>query len=111
MAVLEIPTRIDISVYSFTIELDGVVYSLVFNYNLRSSHWYFSIYDIDGNPLREGIKLVANWALLLQWVQQGRPDGEMIVANPSNDDDPNRDTFGSQAVLCYDEGGHIGPVV
>jgi hypothetical protein len=108
MAILEIPTRTDLSVYDFTIELDEVVFRISMVYNVRSAHWHFSVSDLDGEPLREGIKLVSNWPLTLTWVQQGRPDGSMVAANPENDDDPNRDTLGTQSVLVYDEGGALG---
>lgn len=103
MAVLEIPTRTDISSYNFTIELDEVVFRIVMVYNTRAAQWFFSIRDIDGNSLREGLKMVANWPLLLTWVQQGRPDGAMYAINPENDDDPDRDTLGTSAVFTYDE--------
>jgi len=105
MAILEIPTRTDIQVYRFTIELDEVVYRLSMWYNDRSDHWFFSVLDIDGNPLREGIKMVANWPLTQTWIQQSRPDGELVCANPQTDDDPDDDTLGVSAVFVYDEGG------
>ena len=108
MAILEIPTTIDSSDYDFTVELDSVVYTISMWYNTRHARWYFSISDIDGNPLRQGLTMVCNWALLLTWIQQSRPDGELVCANPENDDDPDRDTLGTSAVLCYDEGGAFG---
>jgi hypothetical protein len=108
MAILKIPTRRDISVYDFTIELDSVVFTISMFYNTRAGRWFFSMADIDGNPLRQGLKLVANWNLLTQWTQQGRPEGAMICANPETDDDPNRDTLEVDAFLCYDEGGAFG---
>jgi hypothetical protein len=107
MAVLEIPTRTDLSVYDFTIELDEVVYTISMFYNTRSARWYFSLLDLDGNPLREGLKLVSNWALTIPWTQQGRPDGELYATNAENDDDADRDTLGTQPVFIYDEGNAI----
>jgi len=107
MALLAIPTRTDLSVYDFTIELDAVVYTISMVYNTRAGRWFFSMLDLDGNPLREGIKMVSNWELTLTWVQQGRPDGGMYVINPENDDDADRDTLGTSAVFCYDEGGKL----
>lgn len=108
MAILELPTRTDLSVYDFTIELDEVVFTYSFFFNTRSNHWYLNILDIDGNPLREGIKIVSNWPLLVPWTQQGRPAGEMVSASPQTDDDPDRETFGTASVLTYDEGGAFG---
>lgn len=108
MAIVKIPTRIDLNVYDFTLELDDVVFTLSFVYNERSDHWYFSILDIDGNPLRQGIKLVSNFPLTTQWMERGRPQGEFIAANPENDDDPGQTSLGVDSVLCYDEGGAFG---
>lgn len=108
MAILRVPTRTDNSAYRFTVELDSVVFRLLLVFNVRSDHWYLSIFDIDGNPLREGLKLVSNWPLTTTWTQQSRPEGELICANPETDDDPDRDTIGTDSVLCYDEGGAFG---
>jgi hypothetical protein len=108
MAILEIPTRTDLSVYGLTVDLDDVIFSLRFTFNVRSNHWYMDVYDIDGSPLREGVKLVSNWPLLTAWMARGRPEGEFIAANPSSDDDPDRDTIGTSSVLVYDEGGAFG---
>lgn len=107
MAVLEVPTRTDISVYDFTVELDSVVYTVTLYFNVRSNHWYCDVADIDGTPLREGIKLVSNWPLLTTWVQQSRPDGALYAINAENDDDPDRDTLGTTSVFTYDEGGAL----
>ena len=105
MAIVEIPTRTDLQLYNFTIELDSVVFRLAMVYNERCGHWYLSIADIDGNRLRDGIKVVANWPLTQSWISLDRPDGEFLCANPQTDDDPDDDTLGTSAVLVYDEGG------
>jgi hypothetical protein len=103
MAILELPTRTDLSVYSFTVDRDSVVFTISLTFNVRSNHWYMDIADVDGVPLREGLKLVSNWQLLLPWTQQGRPEGRMVCANPETDDDPDRDTLGTSSVFAYDE--------
>ena len=105
MALLEIPTRTDISLYDLTVELEGVVFLLSFTYNTRAARWFVSFGDTEGTPLREGIKLVSNWELTQTWVQQGRPAGGVYAINPENDDDPVRDTLGTSSVFVYDEGG------
>lgn len=108
MAILKVPTPTAFSVYDFTIDLDSVVYTISMFYNTRSARWYFSLSDIDGNPLRQGLKLVSNWPLTQTWTQQGRPEGELIAANPENDNDANRDTLDVDVFVCYDEGGAFG---
>lgn len=107
MSVLEIPTRTDISLYDFTVELDGVVFLVSLTYNTRAQRWFFSLSDADGTPLRQGIKMVANWELTQTWVQQGRPAGGLYAINAENDADPVRETLGTDAVFSYDEGGKL----
>lgn len=105
MAILEIPTRTDISLYDFTIELDGVVFLLSLTYNTRAARWFATFNDVDGNPLRSSVKLVSNWELTQAWVQQNRPDGGVWSINSENDDDPVRETLGTASVFTYEEGG------
>ena len=101
MAILELPTRTDVSVYDYTIELDSVVFRLSWTYNTRAGRWYLSCLDLDGNRLRDGLKVVSNWVLTQAWVQQGRPVGKFVCANPQTDDDPTRESIGTSSVMTY----------
>lgn len=82
MSVLVIPTRGDLANYNQSVELEGVVLNFRFRYNSRDECWYFSIYDVENNPIREGIKMVPNYALLrLLPDADGRPLGDLVVVD------------------------------
>lgn len=81
METVIIPTRGDIANYDQSIELDGTVFNLKFRYNDRDSAWYLSIHDVDNVPIRSGLKLIPNLALLRQLVSEGRPLGELVVVD------------------------------
>lgn len=82
MAVVIIPTRGDIANYSQLVELDGVVFRFTFRFNDRDDSWYVSIADADGVPIREGLKLVPNYALLRTLARnESRPGGDFIMVD------------------------------
>lgn len=81
METVIIPTRGDIANYDQSIELDGTVFILKFRYNSRDEAWYLSVHDVDNVPIRSGLKLIPNLALLRQLVTEGRPIGELIVVD------------------------------
>ena len=61
-----IPTRSDVANYYQRTVLDGVVYNLRFYYNDRDNSWYLSISDVNGTPIRTGIKLIPNFPLMFR---------------------------------------------
>lgn len=105
MAVLIIPTRGDIGAYFFKVELEGVVYKLSFQFNDREKHWYLDIDAADGQPIRTGIKLIANFPLLRTLIKQSRMPGELILVNSQSDADPDLQDLGSKSLLAYIEEG------
>lgn len=101
MATETLPTRTDISRYVFRIDLDDVTFGIDLRFNTRDQHWYLTLQDADGNPLRQGIKIVGNWQLLRTMVQQGRPLRDLIAIRPSGSGDPDRETLGVDSFLSY----------
>lgn len=79
MAVLRIPTSPGVPHYRQQTELDSAVYTFDFDWNAREGAWYLSIADIDGVPIRSGLRLVPNWPLLRNLRHTQRPPGELIV--------------------------------
>lgn len=108
MATLEFPITVDFGVYSFRVELEAVEFNFDFRFNPRDNHWYFDLLDSESVAIRHGLKVVSNWPLLRTLIQQGRPDGEIVSVNPTDDDDPRREDFGVESVLAYLEGVQIG---
>lgn len=64
---------------TFQVELDGVVFTMVFLYNRRADVWYFDLLDEAGAAIRRSIKLTTGWAWLRQVQRAGRPDGELLA--------------------------------
>jgi hypothetical protein len=61
--VVEIPLFNDPS-YEIRIAIDGVDYTLEFNYNQLLSRFYLSVFDLQGSPIVQGVKCVCNTDLL-----------------------------------------------
>jgi len=100
MALLQIPTRVDLKSYEMFVTLDGIEYQLKFEYNFRDGFWYMSIIDlvygqklVHGNVLFDQFKHLDNF-----------PQGDFVVADKSGlERDPDIETFGDTVILAYDE--------
>jgi len=78
---LIIPARSDTATYIFTIELEGAIYQFRMQFNDRDQSWFFDILDVDGNVIRQGVKVVANWPLLRLVASELRPPGELYAVD------------------------------
>ncbi len=102
MAITQIPTFTDSGNYEISIDLDGVVYLLVFTYNPRDSHWYVSFQNEAGTEIRSGLKLVTGVGLLFRWRAEGRPLGELYMIDPSGADrEVGFEAIGRDVFLTY----------
>lgn len=102
MSIDTIPVEQGLAYYEFEVELDGVQFRLEFRYVDRDDAWYLSIYDVDGIPLRMGLRVVPQWPLLQLWADENRPGGEMISLSQGGvTSTPTLDQLGSDAVLVY----------
>ena len=99
MAIITIPLRSDIFQYSFTKELDGVVYKFKIGYNLRVNSWRMNIGDVV-TPIR----LSGGTDLLRQFHHLEVPPGEMrIVDLDGLNREPDKTNLGTRIVLRYTE--------
>ena len=90
MAVIIIPLRSDIFQYTFTKELEGVVYKFTIGYNLRTNSWKFDI----GNEIK-GLRLCGGVNLLKPFYHLNVPPGELrIIDLDNNNSDPNKTNLG-----------------
>jgi hypothetical protein len=62
--------------------LNGVEYVLLFDWHDRESRWYMSVFDVSGNTITAGIKLLANWPLYSRETLPQAPHGQFIVSDP-----------------------------
>ena len=67
--------------YTFDVPLDGVDYLFKVDYSQRADRWYLSVFDVAGEPLRQGIKITSGSNLLRFLVSYANhPEGRMLVA-------------------------------
>lgn len=105
MAVLIVPRDGALANYEFLIELQGVVFRLIFKFNQREDVWYFDLLDELQNPLRSGIKIVVNYPLLARLRNLSRPSGDFLADDArSNLRPPDLDELGTTVPLTYIEG-------
>jgi hypothetical protein len=72
-------------------QLDGSTYQFYFQYNHRTSTWTFDLYDNNGNPVTQGVKIVPDTALLGRCHYESNcPPGELLCCalDPTNDSPP-----------------------
>jgi len=87
--VLVIPTAEGLAFYSTRVRLDGKEYQLKFRYNQRTATWFLGLFDEEGDPIAESIRLVANWPLLRYLKHDERcPPGELIAQDLTTDGSP-----------------------
>ena len=88
MAILTIPTTTE-PFQRMTVRLDGRDYVLELRFNQREQRWYLSIADDEGDAILSGLKLQANWPLLVRHRYDTRvPPGELLVAVTTPDRSP-----------------------
>lgn len=111
MAIFELPVRNDLPAYDFQVELDGVLFTLGFNYNARAGYWVFDIFDSNDNPLLVGIRLVSGQLLTERFISEGLPLGDFFIFDSSGkNEDPTIDNFGVTCLLMYadkEEGSNV----
>jgi len=99
MAIIEVPLRNDIFRYSFTKELEGVVFSFRITYNLRIDSWILDFIDVVN-----GIRLAGGQDLLKQFHHLVVPPGDLrIVDLDGLNTEPNKTNLGDRVVLQYTE--------
>jgi len=104
MAWLEIPTRTDISAYSYKISLEGTTFSLRFSFNDRVGKWMLQIADQSDVVLLNEIPLVSNWDLISRFVTDGLPLGALYAFDTSGTgSDAGRFDLGERVKLLYRE--------
>jgi hypothetical protein len=74
--------------YVQTTTLEGVLYTLSFQYNQRVSAYYLSIADANGVDIYNGVKLICNQRLLRKCADPRKPPGDFWVISSTNDNSP-----------------------
>lgn len=110
MALLECPTRNDLPSFSYLIRLDGVNYTLAYNFNPRMNNgvgkWMLSVGDQLGNIIVAPVPIVATWPLFDRFIDQAIFPGSLLCFDSSGQDlDPGQFALGARCRIFYLEVG------
>lgn len=86
-----------------TVALDGVNYILDLRWSERANGWFLDLYDDAEDPIRQGIRLVADWPLLRLIADERAPRGNLMALASGGDADPTFETLGTEVSLVYVE--------
>ncbi|MCP4481422.1 MAG: hypothetical protein GY817_01150 [bacterium] len=104
MAIVEIPTRIDIASYKYEIALDNEIYTFQFTYVDRLQRWVLNILTIDEEPIVMGITLHSNSDLLGRFANASLPQGKLMCYDIEGElKSAGRDDLGVRVKLLYQE--------
>lgn len=87
--------------FSIIIELDLVLFNLVFNWNSRENEWYMSILDADEISIMTDVKLVLDYDLFEDFVFENLPLGTFIFVQVTPDVVLTEFNFGTDYQLTY----------
>jgi hypothetical protein len=93
------------------VALSGATYAIHWLWNERDGTWSFSMWDPDGEPLVQGVRVVLN-VDLLSWAPRGdrRPPYGIVAVDPSERlQEPARDTLGTRIKVVYLEPDEAAP--
>jgi hypothetical protein len=68
--------------------LEGITYTLQFDFNQRAASWYLSVSDADGVDIYNGVKLVIGFSLLGKCKDPRAPAGILYVFSSTSDFSP-----------------------
>jgi hypothetical protein len=104
MAALELPVSQDTPYQSFSVQLEGSVYQVRLRYNTRAGHWALDLADDAGTRLISGIAIRLGVDLLSAYSDDSFPPGKLFAINWVNAyQEPDRDNFGADVSLVYEE--------
>lgn len=88
--------------FSLQPELDGVTYTLVFDWNDRDGRWYATLADAEEQVLIPGRKVVPDFPLFARKRGPTLPTGQLIALDTSGAGlAPGLTDFGSRVLLLY----------
>lgn len=98
-----LPLFVDTPLYTERVTLDGVEFTLRFDYSGREDRWYFAVYDAAGAKVRSGMKITSNWNTLRLCQNEGRPAGVIVFSDPRapNTAAPSFAELGRRVLLFY----------
>lgn len=95
----------DTPLYTMRVSMNGVDYTLRFDYSQREDRWYLSLYAIDGSLIRSGVKIVPSVPGVLRLFRHDArtPKGLLMFADPTSTEAeaPGFSALGRRVILLY----------
>lgn len=97
-----LPCEPGVARYTFRCELDRTTFNFAFEWNDRDSGWYMSIFDVSGNPLLSGRRVVLNYPLINLYRDTHLPLGNIMAFDSTGTDtEPGYLDLGDRVYLSY----------
>lgn len=102
MAESELPIDASEKNYSVSTTLEGVTYTFVVRWNGRAGSWFFDLYDVDGNIIMAGIRILTGANLGRRCTDPRKPPGAIVASDLSGAGrEATRDDLGTRVKLYY----------
>lgn len=108
MAWLQIPVQKEVPAYEMQVELERIVYTMRFRFNVRKDRWIMDVASREGTNIITGIPLLAGVDLLGKYLVENMPPGKLIVYDTKqNFESPGFSELGKTVLLLYVESGTV----
>lgn len=102
--IYQLPLRNDVPWYAVQMQLSGVVYTLVFRYNVRSQRWIMDVRDPSENYIVVGLPILIDRDVAGQYVMANIPAGPFFaIDNTGTQDQPTVYSFGNTHSFYYQD--------
>lgn len=104
MAVKVIPIDGTLGKQAFGLVLDGEEFTFELLNNTRANRWTLNVYAADGDLLAAGVRMVANWPLLMRNTDPRLPPGTLFLLDQSGaNSEADFEALGTTHALLYKE--------
>lgn len=108
MAVVSLPVNPSRFHHRFRVDLDGTFYRFVVHYIQPMESWAFDLLADDETVIVAGVRFCVSPDLLAQYRHLGVPPGRLgVVDTQGQDQEPDRDNFGTRVLPVYVEQGTV----
>ncbi len=104
MAAVEIPFVPSLGNYRFGTTIGDIGYIFAVRWNTREEAWYFSIFEVNGDPIIQGVKIVLGTYLGRRCNHPLFRDGVFLAVDLSTGDQPREagfDDLGVRVAVQY----------
>ena len=106
MANVQMPVRNDQPAYGFQIELEGGIYFLDFRFNTRQNRWLMDILSQTQEPILMGLPVLTGIPISAGYTDDQKPPGYFLAVDQTGQErNADRETFGVDVLLLYEESG------